>query len=132
VTESEHSWRFAATDDAPREARRKLVAWLGAGHPALPTLALLVSETVTNVLRHGRTPAELRVAETPHGVRVEVEDGNPANLHFVPQPGGEGGYGLRLVDALATTWGCARRTSGEGKTVWFELSDDEPAIDQTR
>lgn len=123
VASTEHTWRFAPTDDAPREARRKLASWLGPGHPALPTLSLLVSETVTNVLRHSREPAELRVAMSGTSVRVEVEDVTPGSLRVVADPGGQGGFGLRLIDALATTWGCTRAASGRGKTVWFELAD---------
>jgi hypothetical protein len=58
-------------------------------------------------------------------VRVEVRDtasGQPAMRS--PGPEDTSGRGLRIVDMLAARWG-VRYASGEGKTVWFTLT--EPA-----
>jgi anti-sigma regulatory factor (Ser/Thr protein kinase) len=82
---------------------------------------LLVSELVTNAMRHGGAPIRLIADLTPSGVRVEVYDGNcdafPAVRDIAPDA--PGGRGLRLVDALADRWGTLE--SGDGKCVWFEI-----------
>ena len=85
------------------------------------TLRLLVSELVTNAVRHGGNgrPVELRVRWNSE-VRVEVSDRGhgftPApRLGRVDEPGG---FGLFLVGRLADRWGV--ETNG-GTTVWFVL-----------
>lgn len=37
-----------------------------------------------------------------------------------PQPGQIGGWGMHLVNKLASAWG-AQQIAGNGKCVWFEL-----------
>jgi anti-sigma regulatory factor (Ser/Thr protein kinase) len=68
------------TSFAARLARRH-VATIGASWPAdLRDLALLLtSELVTNALRYGNgNGIRLTVRQTPHALRVEVHDANPA------------------------------------------------------
>ena len=86
-------------------------------------LRLLVTELVTNGVRHGseRGPVEVSVTLTEDTVRVEVTDSgrgfSPAGAPM-PRPDGSGGWGLQLVDRVATSWG----VSVDGRTcVWFEL-----------
>jgi anti-sigma regulatory factor (Ser/Thr protein kinase) len=87
----------------------------------LERLRLLVSEVVTNSVRHGGVgPIQLRIRATSGIVRVEVEDRGPgfepdldladADLHS--------GWGLFLVDRLTARWGV---TADRTTTVWFEL-----------
>jgi anti-sigma regulatory factor (Ser/Thr protein kinase) len=93
------------------------------------TAALLVSEIVTNALRHGGGPEELIVKIDPGGVTVGVRDSSPQppRGNAARGPGAarvvaalsENGRGLLLVDSLADSWGW-RRESG-GKLVWFRL-----------
>jgi anti-sigma regulatory factor (Ser/Thr protein kinase) len=82
---------------------------------------LLVSELVTNAMRHGGEPIRLVADLTSSGLRVEVYDGNcdafPAIRDI--RPDAPGGRGLRLVDALADRWGTVE--VGDGKCVWFEI-----------
>ena len=85
------------------------------------TLRLLVSELVTNAIRHGDTgePVELH-ARWNDEVRVEVVDHGHG---FMPAPrlGGldePGGFGLYLVGRLADRWGVE---TADGTTVWFVL-----------
>jgi anti-sigma regulatory factor (Ser/Thr protein kinase) len=86
---------------------------------------LLVSELVTNVVRHtspGRSlaAADMRVRLYSDRVRVEVRDDGPG---FKPQPRAAeqdpgSGWGLQLVDELADEWGIE---AGVQNCVWFEL-----------
>ena len=94
-------------------------------------LSLLVSEVVTNAVLHGGADIclELSVLRS-HAVRVEVFDSSPElpELQTTTPLERESGRGLQLVDALANTWGA--RPRGDGKIVWFDLSDtdgDPPA-----
>ena len=90
---------------------------------------LLVTELVANAWRHARMGADrrLRVELRRRSglLRMAVIDGGTG---FIPDPersrGDEpGGWGLLLVDRIATRWGVAPTTSGT--RVWFELSFDE-------
>jgi anti-sigma regulatory factor (Ser/Thr protein kinase) len=87
--------------------------------PLLDSVRLLVTELVTNSVRHaGATAIELAVMVGAKRVRVEV-----ANLGgtFEPQPreDAESGWGLFLVDRLSDDWGVE---AGAGlQRVWFEI-----------
>lgn len=93
------------------------------------TVRLLVSELVTNSVRHGGSDEsghiELWLSAEDDSVRVEVAD---AGAGFVPQPRAEAqdegsGWGLHLVEVLSHRWG----TSTErGMRIWFEI--DGPAV----
>jgi anti-sigma regulatory factor (Ser/Thr protein kinase) len=93
-------------------------------------LMLLVSELVTNSLRHASFGAEswveLEAVITPEAVRVEV--GDPGRqFPPAPDPEADGGWGLMLVDRVANRWGLARDRQTR---VWFETdlsSDGNPA-----
>jgi anti-sigma regulatory factor (Ser/Thr protein kinase) len=128
VTSSrEYAIELDATPDAVPLARQALADV----EPALPPelvrdLHLLTSELVTNSVRHGKLGPEARVLVTVRltsdVVRVEVSDPGPG---FEPAGAStptlyqQSGWGLYLVDQLATRWGVdrARRTS-----VWFEIA----------
>ena len=88
----------------------------------LEDLRLLVSEVVSNSVRHGEGtgPIELRVTIEPSMVRVEVEDPGPG---FQPSPeleppGRHDGWGLLLVERLSARWGVV---AGASTVVWFEI-----------
>jgi anti-sigma regulatory factor (Ser/Thr protein kinase) len=88
----------------------------------LEDLRLLVSEVVSNSVRHGdgAGPIDLRITIERSGVRVEVEDPGPGfrpTAETGPVERNEG-WGLRLVERLADRWGVV--TSGS-TLVWFEL-----------
>ncbi len=114
--------RLPANQKAPALARRALEALNGELDGVRDSVRLLVSELVTNSVRHaGLSPdekIELKVAAAPSKVRVEVADQGPG---FVPpsEPLSgtlDGGFGLFLVDEVADRWG-----AGDGR-VWFELN----------
>ena len=85
------------------------------------TLRLLVSELVTNAVRHGGAAEPVEVhARWNSEVRVEVSDHGDG---FTPAPrigppDEPGGFGLFLVGRLADRWGV--ETNG-GTTVWFVM-----------
>ena len=114
--------------EAPAAARKALTALNGALHliseERLRDAQLLVSELVTNAVRHGGQPGvavNVTVRSGPQTMRVDVIDRgagfHPARL---PAPSGErgGGWGLPIVAALAHRWGVERDTN---TTVWFEI-----------
>ncbi|MFJ4619950.1 ATP-binding protein [Streptomyces sp. NPDC088812] len=95
------------------------------------TARTLVSEVVTNAVRHTSTPTiHLTTSVTGDGVRVAVYDDGPLPDLAPPTPtaGDENGRGLLLVQALAQAWGAgpARDPGGPGKHIWFELPADPP------
>jgi anti-sigma regulatory factor (Ser/Thr protein kinase) len=85
------------------------------------TAQLLVSELVTNAVRHSHgRPVALRLVRGDT-LLCEVEDDDHELPALRPAgPADEAGRGLRVVSTLAREWGTSRTTSG--KTVWFELT----------
>jgi anti-sigma regulatory factor (Ser/Thr protein kinase) len=82
---------------------------------------LLVSELVTNALRHGRTDAEpqLSVVFTSEQIVIAVDDHSAVRPSIrCANSDAESGRGLFLVDALADAWG----VSPDGTTTWAVLN----------
>ena len=109
-----------ARPDAARQARRELQT-RGLDEDISHTVTLLTTELIANALRHaGMDPAADRIVffgrMQPNLVRIEVGDSGPG---FDPAQQSEVGFGLRLLDKLASRWGCER--SGQGFRVWFEV-----------
>ncbi|MCP2311199.1 ATP-binding SpoIIE family protein phosphatase [Kitasatospora paracochleata] len=90
---------------------------------------LLVSEVMTNAVRHGQGRVRIQARYTARELTVEVADDSPR----LPRPrlasdDEESGRGLALVESLADTWGV--RPSGTGKATWFSFDlthDHRPA-----
>lgn len=119
-------WTFPADPGAVRAARtavrERLRDW---GLDVLADIAaLLVSELVTNSLRHATGPIGVRLVrpDAVDGIlRVEVSDPLPdPPRERVAELDDESGRGLQLVAHAAHRWGT--RPGMTGKTVWFELS----------
>jgi anti-sigma regulatory factor (Ser/Thr protein kinase) len=85
---------------------------------------LLVSELVTNSVQHASVGAEdsirLHVDIRGETVRVEVSDNGPGFEPSEPTPDAatDSGWGLFLVNQLATSWGVDQEGDG---CVWFEI-----------
>ena len=86
------------------------------------TILLLVSEVVTNAVRHAGTPFDLTLEIHGPEVTVTVIDASPSPAtRGSPTPGSTSGRGLLIVERLATRWG-TRPTADGGKAVWFSCS----------
>ncbi|RLL68732.1 ATP-binding SpoIIE family protein phosphatase [Streptomyces sp. Z26] len=97
-------------------ARDQLTAWqLG---DLADTTELLVSELVTNALRHGEGEIRLRLLLDRTLVCEVWDAGLVQPRRRRARATDEGGRGLQLVGLLSEAWG-SRRTP-HGKTVWFE------------
>jgi anti-sigma regulatory factor (Ser/Thr protein kinase) len=116
---------LACVPDAVSAARELISRWLeDRAHAGLHDDAcLLVSELVTNSVRHADQPAAARLRVSAFAVdgvvRVEVEDRGQGEVRRRAAPPGEGGLGLQLVELLAAHWGVNHE---HGTCVWFELA----------
>jgi len=111
---------------APARARTEVSARLselGTDGINAQVLVLLISEVVSNAVRHSSAPSDAKIrlvaTATEQAVRVAVTDSGEG---FTPRPRDpdrlEDGYGLYLLEKAASSWGV--ENSG-GTTVWFEL-----------
>lgn len=121
---SEIELRLRPERVAPSLARAAIAA-VASGLPSAVAAdaELLTSEVVSNAVRHSDLdPSQeiiVRIVADGH-VRVEVADPGPPFEADLREPGsGSRGWGLLLVDAVATSWGVERE--GTGKRVWFEV-----------
>ena len=85
---------------------------------------LLVSEIVSNSVRHARLDAsdaiQVRVRGSNSLLHVDVVDPGPGfDPDRLPTSRPNGGWGLRLLDRLASRWGVERN---DVTRVWFELA----------
>ncbi|MFG3223425.1 ATP-binding protein [Kitasatospora sp. NPDC048194] len=121
---------------SPRAARQELRSFLLpllAGESLLHVGELLVSELVTNAVRHARTPRGrlifVRFQLLPdHILRIEVHDaGNGKPTLRDATTCSETGRGLLLLHQLAQSWGCSPRAGGVGKFVWCHVSPEAGA-----
>jgi serine phosphatase RsbU (regulator of sigma subunit) len=136
--------RVVASVDAPIAHRIELEptpasAMVGRGFTAgvrehagwgehVDTATLLVSELVTNAVRHGAPPCILAIRFGDDGdtVEISVTDGDPRLPVVRPQDElAEDGRGFLLVDVLSADWG-VRPVDGVGKATWFSLHREGP------
>lgn len=113
-------WSLASEPASIARARHAVVrtcqAW---GIPGAASAELVVSELVANAVMHGWGHVVLRLFDTGDGLRIEVEDANPAPPVTTDGHAGRiGGFGMRIVERLGD-WGW--RPSGEGKLVWARV-----------
>jgi anti-sigma regulatory factor (Ser/Thr protein kinase) len=115
---------------AARQARRAL-AEAHIPDDLEHTVGLLVTELIANSLRHAGMEEDQRILFAARfvrdHVRVEVHDPGPG---FDPDTRHDArGYGLRMVDKLASRWGV--ETDG-GTRVWFEVDRRRRRFDRDR
>jgi anti-sigma regulatory factor (Ser/Thr protein kinase) len=102
---------------ARAQTRTQLGIW-GVDDDTTYATEVIVSELVTNAIRYGTPPIQLRLIKD-HRLTCEVHDANPAaprRRHA--RTADEGGRGLFICAQIADTWGF--RYDSQGKTVWTE------------
>lgn len=82
---------------------------------------IIGTELVTNAVNHAGAPIKLCVTVRSYVLRIEVSDPSTAPpVLWKRSPGATmGGFGLWLVEALATRWNV--QITPAGKTVWADL-----------
>ncbi|MGZ3102653.1 ATP-binding protein [Streptomyces sp. H72] len=134
-------WRFTApaVDESVPQARhavRHLLVRQGVpvSDDVTQGLLLIVSELVTNAVRHAAVLSPVlavEVAVGPEWVRVSVEDDHPYRPTALETDHGRtGGRGLLLVREITREAGGAcdvAHTAGGGKVIWVALPL-EPAL----
>ncbi|MEU9010689.1 ATP-binding protein [Streptomyces sp. NPDC048479] len=85
---------------------------------AADTVVLVVSELVTNALRHGGGTFTLRLTAHTDTIAVAVDDASPRapRMRTPDLDGGTGGFGWPMVNRLARATAVTPRMAG-GKTV---------------
>lgn len=92
-------------------------------HHLVDDACLIVSELVTNAVRHARSDIAVALSRISGVVRVAVADADPRPPTVrCPDPDEPGGRGLQMVAALARTWDCEAVPGG--KIVWADLALD--------
>ncbi|MFI0035335.1 SpoIIE family protein phosphatase [Streptomyces mutabilis] len=114
-------WTLPADASVVGTARRlvdqQLAVWDLDG--AAYTTELIVSELVTNAIRHGNGPVRLRLIHDQGRLLCEVTDTNSASPHLrQARASDEGGRGLYIVMRLSSHWGV--RHGRRDKTIWSE------------
>ncbi|WP_406336069.1 SpoIIE family protein phosphatase [Streptomyces sp. NBC_00203] len=115
------TWDLASDPAIVAEARQHATAQLTTWHldDAAFITELIVSELVTNAIRYGRPPIQLRLIHENTTLTCEVFDSSSTAPHMRrARTTDEGGRGLLLVGQLAQRWGT--RHAPTGKTVWAE------------
>ena len=103
---------------ARRIVRELLTGW--SAEAFCDDTLLLLSELVSNVVRHVPDPDAMRVELALTGSVLEVAVLDGSAVPVAPRGGsGAGGHGLQLVSALSDRWGSHEHVAG--KRVWFEL-----------
>jgi anti-sigma regulatory factor (Ser/Thr protein kinase) len=111
------------------EARRRLTADMrsaGTGDDAINDAAIVVTELMTNAIRHacplpGRW-LQVTWSFDDEAVEIAVSDGGSKTLPRATRPAlsALGGRGLEIVQTLSEEWGV--RPNGPGTTVWAVLA----------
>ncbi|MET7737215.1 SpoIIE family protein phosphatase [Streptomyces sp. NPDC005402] len=112
----------ALVAEARKTASRQLTEW-GLEEFAFTT-ELVVSELVTNAIRHAVGPIRLRLIRERSLICEVFDSGDTAPHLRHPRTTDEGGRGLLLVSQFARRWGT--RFVPEGKIIWAEQSLVDP------
>jgi anti-sigma regulatory factor (Ser/Thr protein kinase) len=132
ATSGRQSFTLAPLPQAVAEARERVMALAEpfVDNGRMPDLRLVISEVITNAVRHGGE-GELLVAVTPKQefLCVQVTDTGDG---FAPRPRAyapdeDGGFGLFLIERLTRRWGLTREDSNT--RVWFEFDFGATAAD---
>ena len=115
------TWTVTAEPVAVAQTRKDAVAQLEAWglDDVVFVTELIVSELVTNAIRHAEPPIELRLIRAAGNLICEVSDSSSTAPHMRrARTYDEGGRGLLLVSQLTQRWGTRQTTAG--KKIWAE------------
>lgn len=120
---AEHDVRAepAAVSAARGFLRTTLEAW-GVDPELTESAVLCLSEVVTNAVVHAHAGCVVRASLADGVLTTTVQDSgapDPGPADPSADPLRVHGYGLQVLDALASRWGC--RSGPSGTTVWFDL-----------
>jgi anti-sigma regulatory factor (Ser/Thr protein kinase) len=94
-------------------------AFVGLPETLLDDAQLLVSEAVSNAIKHSEQPADVPIRLSGYlagsRARIEVADEGPGLTRDAVRDG----FGFRIFDEIATAWGVGQ-IDGRS-TTWFEL-----------
>ncbi|MEU2673161.1 SpoIIE family protein phosphatase [Streptomyces sp. NPDC007164] len=123
-------WAVATDPAAVAGVRKNVAQWLtdrGLEEEAFAT-ELILSELVTNAVRYGTAPIEVRLLYDRNLI-CEVSDSSSTSPHLrYAATTDEGGRGLFLVAQFAERWGT--RYTETGKVIWSEQTVGEPEADE--
>ncbi|TDB86680.1 ATP-binding protein [Actinomadura sp. KC216] len=106
-------------------ARTFLRDMMPQAHPLLDDLVTVGSETVSNAITHtdsgdgGRVTVSLLAGRGVYRLEVSDDGAGGRRPHLKAETLAEGGRGLRVVEALAESWGF--RVDGPRTVVWAEF-----------
>ncbi|MFY1677981.1 MULTISPECIES: sodium/proline symporter PutP [unclassified Streptomyces] len=113
-------WELPADPAAVAQARvrcaRRLAEW--GLHDLAYTTELIVSELVTNAIRHASGPVGIRLIRDRFLICEVSDTSNTTPRLRHARTTDEGGRGLFIVARLAQRWGT--RSTATGKTIWAE------------
>ena len=126
LKETQIDLRLTPNSEAVSAARHSLDELKGLLPPEkLEDVRLVVSELVTNSVRHARLSSDdqisLTVAASAGSVRGRVCDPGPGfevPSEPGPRPDLRGGWGLPIVETISDRWGVERNRH---TCVWFEI-----------
>jgi anti-sigma regulatory factor (Ser/Thr protein kinase) len=117
------TWNLPSDPAIVAQARQHTTHQLTTWHldDATFTTQLIVSELITNAIRYGQPPIQLRLIHQNNTLTTEVHDTSNTTPHMRrARTYDEGGRGLLLIGQLTQRWGT--RHTPTGKTVWAEQS----------
>lgn len=126
------TWDLPSDPAIVADIRKKVAAQLENWGMAdeMFTTGLVVSELVTNAIRHAEAPIQLRIIRD-RTLICEVSDGSNTAPHLRrARAFDEDGRGLLLVSQLTQRWGT--RQTPNGKTIWAEQALPRSANDLPR
>jgi anti-sigma regulatory factor (Ser/Thr protein kinase) len=128
IREGSVSCRYSRELTAPRDAReatrKTLCSWGLQDH--VDVAELIISELVTNAIRHGTGPVGTRISRERRYLHLEVHDDGPERpirRHATTQD--ESWRGLTVIDGLMQLYGgnflVVNDETGDGKTVCVSI-----------
>lgn len=125
--------RFAHDLASTEQARRFVAEELqrrDVGEDALFRIQVLVTELVSNAIRHAGSGVELTVTSGDEVIRIEARDESTARPAPAPLDGPTRHRGLLLVEDLSQRWGVDMQAH-PGKVVWCEVSPGSRVDERT-